>query len=505
MFRRIAFGPLVTAVLAMCALLGAAQEANASFQLRLEQAGCAPVTITDNGPGDSHPTVGAITFIGPYCTFDVNTTNGVSKPVVGNGSSQAEMDLNSLNVSSSTGGALEITLADTGYTFPSVNPLSLENLVGGTLDGAAGSSVTFQSWASASNLSPLAGFPTVIPAGSVTGGPLGPFGPGVYDATVTTSFNRGAGPYSVFTQATIVLNGPGRVGFDKFTHVTGGAEGRMTGGGSIFTPAGVRVTHGFELHCNASIMPNRLQINIHTPQRDRFHLESLTSATCLDDPAIAPPPPAAPFDTYTGVGTGRFNGVSGFTINWTFTDAGEPGTSDQASYLIWLDSNGNDVVDAGEVPVLQVGLTNLTFGNHQAHPENKSATPTIGAWQAHSDTHDYPDYWPPTGWTQNQRVRGAFSRAGSSPYTKLGNDSLLQSLSYADGATLQGAAQILLRAGVAALLGASHPMVSYPLAPGEIQSLVNAALHSQDQATITDLAGQLSALDALKYWKIPTK
>ena len=129
----------------------------------------------------------------------------------------------------------------------------------------------------------------------------------------------------------------------------------MTGGGSVFALDGTRVTHGFELHCDANRNPNSLEINWNGNQ---FHLTDLVSATCIDDPGISPPPPAAPFDTYIGTGIGRYNGARGATIEWTFTDAGEPGTLDTAKYLI-RDSGGN--------VVLSVPATNLTFGNHQAH------------------------------------------------------------------------------------------------------------------------------------------
>jgi hypothetical protein len=150
-------------------------------------------------------------------------------------------------------------------------------------------------------------------------------------------------------------------------------EGRMTGGGSIFTVAGdipgsgIRVTHGFELRCDATDDRQNLEINIHNPANDMFHLGDLTAATCIDDPNIVPNPPKAGFDTFIGVGKGSFNGVDGYTINFTFTDAGEPGTADTAKYLIWLDSNNNGIVDGGEVPVLMTGPQLLDDGNHQAH------------------------------------------------------------------------------------------------------------------------------------------
>ncbi|GFO96009.1 uncharacterized protein) Fragment, partial [groundwater metagenome] len=76
-------------------------------------------------------------------------------------------------------------------------------------------------------------------------------------------------------------------------------------------------------------------------------------------PAITPNPPAAGFDTYVGTGTGRYNGVSGFKAEWTFTDAGEPGKNDFAKIVI---------KDASSNVILSVS-GKLNNGNHQAHKE----------------------------------------------------------------------------------------------------------------------------------------
>lgn len=138
---------------------------------------------------------------------------------------------------------------------------------------------------------------------------------------------------------------------------TEGKEGRMTGGGSVLPKAGtslVRVTHGFELHCDKTNLPNNLQVNW---GGNRFHLETLKRAACFDSPLIENPPVAG-FDTYVGVGTGRFNGVSGYKAKWVMTDAGEPGKSDRLRLVI--------TNPAGLVTVLLVG-GNLNVGNHQAH------------------------------------------------------------------------------------------------------------------------------------------
>jgi len=129
---------------------------------------------------------------------------------------------------------------------------------------------------------------------------------------------------------------------------------RMTGGGKFAD--GTTMTHGFVLHCNAGRLPNNLQVNWNG---NSFHMESLTSAICSDSPGINPGQPQAGFDTYEGTGTGRLNGVSDATVEWTFTDAGEPGNNDFASILI-KDKNGNTVLDVAST---------LFKGNHQAHGE----------------------------------------------------------------------------------------------------------------------------------------
>lgn len=131
-------------------------------------------------------------------------------------------------------------------------------------------------------------------------------------------------------------------------------EGRMTGGGNTLLEDGTKVTHGFVLNCNATEKPNNLQVN--WGKGNKFHLENIIGATCSDDPDIEPNPPIAGFDTYEGVGNGRYNGMPA-TIKWKFTDAGEPGTSD----LVEI-----EIKDDDDIIVLSV-IANLIKGNHQSH------------------------------------------------------------------------------------------------------------------------------------------
>jgi hypothetical protein len=157
------------------------------------------------------------------------------------------------------------------------------------------------------------------------------------------------------------------------THVVILGDGRMTGGGTIGDSGSSSssksgkssksaksrigdqlVRHGFTLHCDVRQRPNRLQVN--WGRGERFHLEQMTSVSCLDDPTISPRPPAASFDTHRGTGTGRYNGRPA-TAEWVFTDAGQPGRLDTASIVI-RDAGGAIVLSAS-------GL--VSNGNHQAH------------------------------------------------------------------------------------------------------------------------------------------
>jgi len=133
-----------------------------------------------------------------------------------------------------------------------------------------------------------------------------------------------------------------------------GTEGGMTGGGFVVDAFYGRVTHGFELHCDASRLTNNLEIN--WGRGNRFHLTSLTTSSCSDDPAITPNPPPSNSDTIEGTGTGRYNNVEGATVQFTLTDAGEPGTSDKIRVKIMQ----------GVTTVLDVPLSVLRGGNHQA-------------------------------------------------------------------------------------------------------------------------------------------
>ena len=104
-------------------------------------------------------------------------------------------------------------------------------------------------------------------------------------------------------------------------------EGRMTGGGNC-TVGDVKVTHGFQLHCNAlGDESNNLEVN-----------------------------------WQDGTGTGTYDGSSLALATWVFRDLGEPG-KDHDTFEITIVAPGSV-----RMPALSISCI-LEGGNHQAHPE----------------------------------------------------------------------------------------------------------------------------------------
>ena len=60
------------------------------------------------------------------------------------------------------------------------------------------------------------------------------------------------------------------------------------------------------------------------------------------------------------MGTGRFDGTDGYTVEFTLFDGGEPGTSDTIKIKIFETANPTNVV-------LDLPTTFLAGGNLQAH------------------------------------------------------------------------------------------------------------------------------------------
>jgi hypothetical protein len=158
------------------------------------------------------------------------------------------------------------------------------------------------------------------------------------------------------TKMVVTLQGSGAIDNIRLSEVDL-ANGRFTGGGHQVRVGEARVTRGLTIHCDL-LLSNNLEVNWGGNQ---FHMtEHLTTIECSDDPLIDQTPPPAPLDTLVGVGTGRYNGTDGYTIEFTLVDYGEPGSEDRAALLIYRTADPTDVV-------LNVPLQLLTGGNLQAH------------------------------------------------------------------------------------------------------------------------------------------
>jgi hypothetical protein len=125
--------------------------------------------------------------------------------------------------------------------------------------------------------------------------------------------------------------------------------------------------------------------------------------------------------------------------------------------------------------------TNYYYG--QGYSQGQGCSP--GYWKNH------PSSWPPTGYSTGQTVSSVFHEATRFP--SRGSATLLQALSFQGGSDLDGAAQTLLRAGVAALLNAADSQIQYPRQPQAVISAVNTSLASGDRGAMLTLAGQLDA------------
>lgn len=126
-------------------------------------------------------------------------------------------------------------------------------------------------------------------------------------------------------------------------------------------------------------------------------------------------------------------------------------------------------------------------------PVGKGCTP--GYWKQ----SQHFDSWVPTGLKTTDLVSKLFSNAylykldgkQMSKYT------LVQALSFQGGSGTVGAAQILLRAAVAAELNAKYQSIGYPMSAGAIITAVQNALASGNRGTMILLASQLDDLNNL--------
>ncbi len=170
--------------------------------ITIDSTGAFSITGTVGVTSISVTPAGVISFNGSLGAglWVLNVTTGSSKPLSGSATAP-KMDLNSVNISSAAG-TLTIKFTDTNF-----GPLdgTIANGIGGTTEGT----VTAMQLHDAAN-------------GEFTGGTianLGPFGPGAFSGSTTSSLVNDAGPFSLTEVVTINHTGAGTTSFDYSTSV----------------------------------------------------------------------------------------------------------------------------------------------------------------------------------------------------------------------------------------------------------------------------------------------
>ena len=71
--------------------------------------------MSDNGGGDINALSGAVTFSGSVGDFIVNTTTGITKPILGSATVPI-LDLNSINLNGNNAGTIVLEFSETDFT-----------------------------------------------------------------------------------------------------------------------------------------------------------------------------------------------------------------------------------------------------------------------------------------------------------------------------------------------------------------------------------------------------
>ena len=147
--------------------------------------------------------------------------------------------------------------------------------------------------------------------------------------------------------------------------------GRFTGGGKVvvsnaIVPASgdVTLTKGFQVECDLDPTHETLELN--WGPATHFHMDTITSAAC--SLTGNPLPPFANVNRIDATGTGKYNGAPGYTVVFTLIDNGEPGTMDQAGFVVCpTDPASPKTCSNPATQVLNVPLQLVSTGNIQAH------------------------------------------------------------------------------------------------------------------------------------------
>jgi hypothetical protein len=212
--------PVVAVAMTGAVLLLVPGKASADFKVRITTLS-GSATITDGGAGDLDGLVNNSITVN-YNDASYNVIGTISFTNTPGTATLGLLDV-SYNISTrnltgganGTGGLATLEASATGYTQPTVNPLTLSNTFNG--NGSGTGSITSQAYADPANglFSEGGGFPSP--------GPVGPFPigqSGGFNGAGSVLFNKGGTPYSLTDVLTFNLNPNSNVSGDSQDEVT---------------------------------------------------------------------------------------------------------------------------------------------------------------------------------------------------------------------------------------------------------------------------------------------
>ncbi len=203
--------------------------------------------------------------------------------------------------------------------------------------------------------------------------------------------------------------------------------------------------------------------------------------------------------TVTNTGNVQLNKVTVVDDNGTPADTTDdqtvlgpitlaPGASDSysGSYLVLAAGPSTDIVTASGEDAVDGTPVEATDSATCVVPPPGDEGCTPGFWK------NNPGRWSYTIYSPSDLLSSVFDFNGApAKVSALASDTMMEALNYGGGNNLQGAAEILLRASVAAVLNANHGKVAYPLGESYVISEVNSALQSSSRETMLALAYKL--------------
>jgi hypothetical protein len=206
-------------IILACGLLAAGLSmATAAPTMRLSaDGGLTWVVVVDNGPLDSNPAVGFISYGGPVGDWFANAETGFGEPLIGSATAPI-MDVSSQNVSTQAE-TLIVQLSDTNFVaFPNQTFVA-------SINGTTAGTVTYTSFRDAGNVlfgttSTYAGDPVGV-SPSPTASTLiteGPFTGGSFDSSNSVTVANGTTPYSLTLQTTVIHTTAGQTDTDSLLY-----------------------------------------------------------------------------------------------------------------------------------------------------------------------------------------------------------------------------------------------------------------------------------------------